>query len=73
MTAYDKGVITHHVYDPLGRWIRSIRVQGTRHPADWLWNSSQWCWVDGAGSPSIMAQVLSATGSETRIMSWQAG
>lgn len=48
------GVVTRHVYDNLGRRLRSVGgylVQGATDPADWLWNSARRRWEDGAGSP----------------------
>ncbi|MEP6983953.1 MAG: RHS repeat-associated core domain-containing protein [Chloroflexota bacterium] len=48
------GMVTHPVYDGLGRQVKSVTnyvAQGSTDPADWVWDATDHRWEDGAGTP----------------------
>ncbi len=45
--------LTRHVYDDMGRRVRSIQhwIDNSVDPADWIWDSTDGRWEDGSGNP----------------------
>jgi len=52
-TSASDGNITRHVYDALGRRVRSIAnyvAQGATDPVEWIWSEANSRWEDGTGN-----------------------